>query len=141
MIWVDWCILGLGILSALLGILRGFFREVATLAQQRGHERAARRRVRIEAPRLANVGDEREAAIGREAEPRTPLREIAAGQDRRRIGIGPPMRGLRGTRVVLVAVRREHDAVVRMRVERDDGEAHDQDRTDGRARGASAGTA
>jgi len=32
MIWVDWCILGLGLLSALLGILRGFFREVATLA-------------------------------------------------------------------------------------------------------------
>lgn len=32
MTWVDWCILGLGILSALLGILRGFFREVATLA-------------------------------------------------------------------------------------------------------------
>lgn len=32
MIWVDWCILSLGILSVLLGILRGFFREVATLA-------------------------------------------------------------------------------------------------------------
>src|SRR5882724_2009210 len=32
MIWVDWCLLGLGILSVLLGILRGFFREVATLA-------------------------------------------------------------------------------------------------------------
>ncbi len=31
MIWVDWCIVGLGLLSALLGILRGFFREVATL--------------------------------------------------------------------------------------------------------------
>ena len=32
MTWVDWCILALGVLSALLGILRGFFREVATLA-------------------------------------------------------------------------------------------------------------
>jgi membrane protein required for colicin V production len=32
MIWVDWCILGLGLLSVVLGILRGFFREVATLA-------------------------------------------------------------------------------------------------------------
>ena len=32
MSWVDWCILSLGVLSGLLGILRGFFREVATLA-------------------------------------------------------------------------------------------------------------
>jgi membrane protein required for colicin V production len=32
MTWVDWCILGLGLLSAVLGLLRGFFREVATLA-------------------------------------------------------------------------------------------------------------
>src|SRR5437867_3121921 len=32
MIWVDWCLLVLGILSVVLGILRGFFREVATLA-------------------------------------------------------------------------------------------------------------
>lgn len=32
MTWVDWCILALGLLSAVLGILRGFFREVATLA-------------------------------------------------------------------------------------------------------------
>jgi membrane protein required for colicin V production len=31
MTWVDWCIVGLGALSGLLGILRGFFREVATL--------------------------------------------------------------------------------------------------------------
>jgi membrane protein required for colicin V production len=31
MIWVDWCILSLALLSILLGALRGFFREVATV--------------------------------------------------------------------------------------------------------------
>lgn len=31
MIWVDWCLVGLLGLSVLLGLLRGFFREVATL--------------------------------------------------------------------------------------------------------------
>lgn len=29
--WADWCIVGLLALSVLLGLLRGFFREVATL--------------------------------------------------------------------------------------------------------------
>ena len=90
---------------------------VAAIAQDERDERTARRRVRVIAPGLANVGDERPAPAPIDAEPRAALPQVAPGQQRESGFVVPPMRALRIARVELVAIRGDDDGMARVRID------------------------
>ena len=94
------------------------------------NQRPARRRTRIMARRIADVGDERPPSGAGDAEPRTPSREVASGEP----PLAPPRGRSRPSCVELVAIGGDDEIEARVGVECDDREAH------GRCAASSAGT-
>ena len=85
-----------------------------------GHERPPRRRARVAAIGLADIGDQRPAARAGDAKPGAAGFEVAAGQE----ALGPPRGRGRRSDVMLVSVGGDDDREPGVRAVRDQREAH-----------------